>query len=110
MIGTGIKYKDKKKAISLIKRALHDMKDGKFSDKDLDIAKKNLKFSISCSNDSILGYLTDLENSEIYHMYSDEEMLNVIDSITKNEIVEFANKLQYRGEYILKEKCINEKD
>lgn len=110
MIGTGIKFKDKKKAISLIKMALHDMKDGKFSDKDLDIAKKNLKFSISCSNDSILGYLTDLENSEIYHMYSDEEMLNVIDSITKNEIVEFANKLQYRGEYILKEKCINEKD
>lgn len=110
LIGTGIKIKDKNKTISLIKKALKDMQSGNFSGKDLDIAKKNLKFSITCSNDSILGYLSDLENVEIYHMYCDEELLSIIDSVTKEEIVAFANKLYYRGEYVLKEKSTNEEN
>ena len=78
------------------------MKKGDFSDSEIKNAKNSIirsLNSIDCSLGSINGYLLSLIISE--DSINLDETIKLIQSVTKEDIVEFANSVTPELEYIL---------
>ncbi len=101
MIETSINKKDIKKASHLISQAMKEMSEGKFSEEEINNAKENFIFSLNLALDSPAGII----NNYIFHVIDDlpliEERINLIKSITKEEIIKVANKIKPNIEFIL---------
>ncbi len=94
VIQTSIDKKDVKKAQRLIKEAFREMKMGKFSDDELEYAKKSFVFSLNLSLDNETGIL----NNYIFHVYDHlpfiSERIKMVDDVTRDEIIQVSNKIK----------------
>jgi len=101
VIQTSIQEKDVKKASKLIAQAFKEMREGKFTDEELNAAKENFIFSLNLSLDNPSGIL----NNYVFHILDDlpliEERIKLIQDITKEEIVSIAGKIKPYIEFVL---------
>lgn len=101
LVQTSIDKKNIKKANSLINLAFKEMKKGKITEEELDAAKSSFIFSLNLALDEPAGIL----NNYIFHIMDNlpliEDRINMIQSITKQEIVSVANKIKPMIEFAL---------
>lgn len=99
----GIEIDNYEKALKIIKEQIADMKKGEFTEEDIKQAKVNIVSTIKFipeEQDTELLYYFSQELSG-YQMNS-EEYINKVNSITKEQIVELANRMQINTIYFLK--------
>ena len=100
-IKAGINKTDFKKAISLIKKEVGNMKKGKFYDDDIIKAKityiNSLK-ELEDSPDSLISLYAGIE-----YLNSDtlEDRFNKINKVTKNDVIKLASKIHLDTIYLL---------
>jgi len=102
-IKCGIDIENYEKAVKIIKEQLEDMKNGEFTDKNIEEAKTNIISTINFipeEQDTELMYYFSQELSG-YEM-SSEEYIDKINSITKGNIIDLANRIQVNTIYFLK--------
>ena len=101
VVQTSIRKKDVKKAERLIKQAFKEMKNGEFSEEELKAAKESFIFSLNLSLDNLSGIL----NNYVFHIFDDlpfiQDRINMIEDITKGEIIEIANKIKPNISFVL---------
>ena len=112
MIRAGIEIQNYEKALEIIKEQIENIKNGKFSDKDIENAKiyivSGIK-NIEVEQDTEMVFYMGQELSGSH--FSIEEYINSINSVTKEEIVEFAKSLQMNTIYFLtssEEECLED--
>ena len=91
------------KALDIIKQQIEDMKNGDFSNEDIENAKKVLKSSIASINDEqdteiiyFLGQALSGNNISL------DEYAELVDNVTKEQINDFAQKVKINTIYFLK--------
>lgn len=102
-IKCGIDIENYGKAVKIIKEQLEDMKNGEFTDKNIEEAKTNMVSTINFipeEQDTELIYYFSQELSG-YEM-SSEEYISKINSITKDDIIDLASRIQVNTIYFLK--------
>lgn len=101
IIQTSIDKKDIGKAQKLIKQAFREMKEGDFSEDELNAAKENFIFSLNLALDDPAGIL----NNYVFNVYDNlpliEERIKLIKDVTKEEIVALGNKIRPNISFIL---------
>ena len=103
-IRCGIDIPNYEKTVELIKEQLTQMKNGDFTDEDIENAKTIVKASVGSipeSQDSEITYYFSQELSDEF--VSTEEYINKINEVDKEQIVEIANKIQINTIYFLKD-------
>lgn len=103
-IKCGIDIPNYEKTVELIKEQLTQMKNGEFTDEDIENAKTLVDASvgsISESQDSEITYYFSQELSDEF--VSTEDYINKINNVSKEQIVEVANKIQINTIYFLKD-------
>ena len=106
-IRAGIEIKNYSKALEIIKEQLEDMKNGKFSDEEIDNAKKYMTSGIKTvqdEQDSEITYYMGQELSKTLLTF--EEYMDKINSVTREEILEIAKNIHINTIYFL----MNEKN
>lgn len=102
-IRCGIEIPNYEKANEIIKVQLDDMKQGNFSEEDMENAKRYLISgikTIETEQDSQIVYYIGQELSNVRENL--EEYMEKINKVSKNEIVEFANTININSVYFLK--------
>ncbi|MBP3597651.1 MAG: insulinase family protein [Clostridia bacterium] len=102
-IRCGIEIPNYEKANEIIKVQLDDMKQGNFSDEDIENAKRYLISgikTIETEQDSQIVYYIGQELSNVRENL--EEYMEKINKVSKKEIVEFANTININSVYFLK--------
>ena len=98
----GIDTPNYEKALKIIREQLEDMKSGKFEDKSIEEAKANIISSIN--------FIPDEQDTEIMYRFSQElsgyqmdyeEYIDNVKKVTKEEIVDLANRIQINTIYFL---------
>lgn len=101
-IRAGIEIKNYSKAFEIIKEQLEDMKNGKFSDEEIDNAKKYMTSGIKTvqdEQDSEITYYMGQELSKTLLTF--EEYMDKINSVTREEILEIAKNIHINTIYFL---------
>ena len=101
-IRAGIEIKNYSKALEIIKEQLEDMKNGKFSDEEIDNAKKYMTSGIKTvqdEQDSEITYYIGQDLSKT--LLSFEEYMDKINSVTREEILEIAKNIHINTIYFL---------
>lgn len=102
-IRCGIECQNYEKATELIKKLLEDIKNGKFSEEDITKAKDYILAGVDAINEEQDSQILFLFGQELTKMpLTIEEHKNNIQKVTKEQIVEFANKIQLNTIYFLK--------
>lgn len=102
-IRCGIEIPNYEKALDLIKVQLEDMRNGNFNDEDINNAKISLISgikSIETEQDSGIVYYIGQELSGTNENL--DEYIEKITKVSKNEILEFANKVELDTTYFLR--------
>ena len=102
-VNAGIEIDNFEKAINIIKEQIESMKNGDFSEEDIENAKKTIVSNIAGISDEqdteIIYFLgQELCNSSV----SLEEYAEFIQSVNKNEIEDFAQKIKVNTVYFLR--------
>lgn len=101
-IKCGIDIENYEKALQIIKEQLEDMKKGEFTDKNIEEAKINII--------STINFIPEEQDTELMYYFSQElsgyemnyeEYISKINSITREDIVELANRMQVNTIYFL---------
>ena len=104
IISCGIEIKNYKKALDIIRKQLEDIKQGNFTDDELENAKKGII--------STIKGITEEQDTEITYYFgqtlaqeqvSIEEYIKIIERISKEEVVEIANRITTNTIYFLKD-------
>lgn len=101
-IRAGIEIKNYSKALEIIKEQLEDMKNGNFSDEEIDNAKKYMTSGIKTvqdEQDSEITYYMGQELSKTLLTF--EEYMDKINSVTREEILEIAKNIHINTIYFL---------
>ena len=101
-IRAGVEIKNYSKALEIIKEQLEDMKNGKFSDEEIDNAKKYMTSGIKTvqdEQDSEITYYMGQELSKTLLTF--EEYMDKINSVTREEILEIAKNIHINTIYFL---------
>ena len=102
-IKCGIDIPNYEKALTIIKEQIEDMKQGKFTDKNIEEAKTNII--------STINFIPDEQDTELMYYFSQElsgyemdyeEYIQKINSISKEEIIDLAKRIQINVIYFLK--------
>lgn len=102
-IRCGIECQNYEKATELIKKLLEDMKNGEFSEEDITKAKDYILAGVDAINEEQDSQILFLFGQELTKMpLTIEEHKNNIQKVTKEQILEFANKIQLNTIYFLK--------
>ena len=104
-IKCGIDIPNYEKALKIIKEQIEDMKNGKFTDKNIEEAKINIISTINFipeEQDTDLMYYFSQELSGYEMGY--EEYIEKINSISKEDIIDLANRIQVNTIYFLTNK------
>lgn len=103
-IKCGIDIPNFEKALNLIKEQLQQMKNGDFNEEDINNAKTLVEATV--------GSIPETQDSEITYYFSQElsddfvsieDYISKIKEVTKDQIVEIANKIQINTIYFLKD-------
>ena len=101
-IRAGIEIKNYSKALEIIKEQLEDMKNGKFSDEEIDNAKKYMTSGIKTVQDEQDSEITDYMGQELSKtLLTFEEYMDKINSVTREEILEIAKNIHINTIYFL---------
>jgi predicted Zn-dependent peptidase len=101
-VSCGLEKGAQKKAIKAIYREIDAMKKGEFTDNELKNAKQSILRSmtnVSGSLGSLGGYM--LGQALLEDGVSFEENLALVESVTREEVIAFANTVTPELEYIL---------
>ncbi len=103
-INSGIEISNYDKALEVIKQQIEDMKKGNFSEEDIENSKKGIIAAINTIDDEQDTGITyyfgqELSGSNV----SEEDYIKKIENITKENIVDIANKVQINTIYFLKD-------
>ena len=102
MVSSGIEIQNYEKALEIINEQIKNIRAGKFTDKDINNAKtyiiSGIK-NIEAEQDTEIVFYMGQELSGNY--FSIEEYIKNINSVTKEQIVEFAKSLQINTIYFL---------
>ncbi len=102
-IKCGIEIDNFEKAVDIIKEQIEDMRKGNFSDEDIEQAKKNIISGIKFipeEQDTELVYYFSQELSGYEMNY--EEYMKKVNAVTKEDVINLANKIQINTIYFLK--------
>ena len=103
-INCGIEIKNYEKALEIIKQQIEDMKKGDFTDEEVENAKKGIIASIKTIDDE--------QDTEITYFFSQElsktkcnieQYMDRISEVTKDKVVDVANKVSINTVYFLKD-------
>lgn len=103
LIKAGIEIENYKKALEIIKQQLEDMKNGKFTQEDIENAKNLILSTIENiieEQDTEISYYFGQEIADTN--VSVEEYKNKIQNVTKQQIIELANAVTINTIYFLK--------
>lgn len=102
MVRAGIEIQNYNKALEIIREQVENMRQGKFSDKDIVNAKTYIVSgikNIEVEQDTEMVFYMGQELSGLH--FSIDEYIIDINSVTKAQIVEFAKSLQANTIYFL---------
>ena len=102
-IRCGIEIENYEKAVNLIKEQIEDMKKGDFTEQDIAQAKTNIISTVRMlpeEQDTELVYYFSQELSGYEMEY--EKYIDKINSVSMNDIVDLANRIQVNTIYFLK--------
>lgn len=103
-INCGIEIKNYEKALEIIKQQIEDMKKGDFTNEEVENAKKGIIASIKTIDDE--------QDTEITYFFSQElskskcnieQYMQRISEVTKDKVVDVANKVSINTVYFLKD-------
>ncbi len=98
----GVSHENVEKAKSLIREELEKLKNGAFSDDDLDIAKKNLAQSIKKSYDTENSLAIKAFVSELFDVpLEKEDVLALLEDVNRDDIKRLARTLRWVFTYVL---------
>lgn len=102
-VRAGIEIDNYQKALDIIKEQLEDMKNGNFSDEEINNAKNYIYSSINSieeEQDTEITYYFGQELSQTF--YSPEEYKKNIELVNKEQIINIANNISINTIYFLK--------
>jgi len=103
LIKCGIDIENYEKALKLIKEQLEDMKKGEFTGQNIEEAKINII--------STINFIPEEQDTELIYYFSQElsgyemeyeEYISNINAVTREDIVQLANRIQVNTIYFLK--------
>lgn len=101
LVQTSISKKDVSKANKLISQAFKEMREGKFSDEEINAAKENFIFSLNLALDNPAGIL----NNYVFNVFDNlpklETRIKLIKDITREEIIKVASKIKPNISFVL---------
>lgn len=103
-INCGIEISNYDKALELIRKQIEDMRNGNFTDKEVENAKKGIISTIKTiddEQDTAITYYFGQELSE--GQISIDEYAKRIEEITKQNVIEIAKKVEINTVYFLKD-------
>lgn len=104
MINCGIEIKNYEKALEIIRKQLEDIKNGNFTDEDLENSKKGII--------SIIKGIEDEQDTEITYYFGQElsgdemeiqKYIETIQKVTRQNVIDIANKIKINTIYFLKD-------
>ena len=102
-IRAGIEIENKDKALEITKQQLEAMKQGDFSDEDIDNAKKYMVNGIKSVKEGQDTEITYYMGQELSGLNTSlEEYQKQIEAVTKEDIIEVANKVEINTIYFLR--------
>ena len=102
-IRCGIEIQNYEKAVEIIKQQLEEIRNGNFTDDEINSAKTNIIATIKSipdEQDTEITYYFGQELSEIKMNF--EEYENNVNLVTKQNIIDFANKIKINTIYFLR--------
>lgn len=103
-IKCGIEIENYEKAVEIIKKQLEDMKQGDFTDEDMENAKSSIIATIKFipdEQDTFVTYYLGQELSEYQMNY--EEYADQINEVSRQDVIDFANKVNVHTIYFLRD-------
>lgn len=102
IIKTGIEHKNYDKALQIIKEQIDDMKNGKFSDEDIQHAKELIIASFKAMQDEQDSEISFYFGREIQKESKDiDKQIKEVSEVTKQNIVDVANKIKINTIFFL---------
>lgn len=103
-INCGIEIKNCEKALEIIKQQIEDMKKGDFTDEEVENAKKGIIASIKTIDDEQDTEITYFFGQELSKSKCNiEQYMQRISEVTKDKVVDVANKVSVNTVYFLKD-------
>ena len=103
VLRSGIDYKNYDLVINLMKKEMDDMKNGKFTNDDINVARSFILSSIESKNDDPKAIINSLITYNYYDIKSDKEYIDNLNKVTKEDIIKVANEVNINTIYLLKE-------
>lgn len=102
-IKCGIEIKNYEKTLKIIRKQLEDMKNGVFSDEDIENAKKSIISTIKSIDDEQDTEITYFFGQELTNnKLSLEEYIKKIENVTREDIIKIGNSVEINTIYFLK--------
>ena len=102
IIKTGIEHKNFEKALKIIKEQIEDMKNGKFTDKDIQDAKELIIASYKSMQDEQDSEISFYFGREIQKESNDiDKEIKKISEVSKEDVVEIANQVKVNTIFFL---------
>jgi len=103
-INCGIEIANYEKALELIRQQLEDMKNGDFTNEDIENAKKGIIATIKTIDDEQDTQITYYFGQELTNTrVSVEEYIRKIQQVQKRDVIDIANKVSINTIYFLKD-------
>ena len=103
-INSGIEIANYDKALELIRKQIEEMKNGNFTEEEIENSKKGIIAAINTIDDEQDTGITYYFGQELSKSnVSEEEYIKKIENITKENIVDIANKVQINTIYFLRD-------
>lgn len=103
-INCGIEIKNYDKALEIIKQQIEDMKKGDFTEEEVENAKKGIIASIKTIDDEQDTEITYFFSQELSNSKcSVEQYMDNIKTVTKEKVIDIANKVSINTVYFLKD-------
>ena len=110
-IKCGIEIKNYEKAMEIIRKQLKDMKNGVFTDEDIENAKKGIISGIKAIDDEQDTEITYFFGQELTgSKISLEEYIEKIQKVSKDDIIKVANSININTIYFLKDNSTAKED
>lgn len=100
----GIEIKNYDKAMEIIRKQLEDMKNGVFTDEDIENAKKGIISGIKSIDDEQDTEITYFFGQELTNSKTSlDQYIEKIEKVTKQDIIDIANSISVNTVYFLKD-------
>lgn len=109
LVDGGIEFKDFKKTLDIIKEQVEDIKNGEFTDKDIDTSKRSIKSSMESIKDSTF-LISEFFFSQ--GLSGDdrtlEDIIDDMEKVTRQEIIEASSNIVLDTIYFMKNSKIED--